>query len=541
MSNHHKYINWIFGIAFSLALTFGFEFQNFGEILVKSIWTYVAILLLSIGISFGVKAIWDLMIKLSNKALEKKETPATDGFFWHCFGAMWILHFIVFLGVFPGFFVYDAQEELMEVVTRSFNTRHPMLHVLSLGGVIQLFHKVTGSYNIGIAAFIILGMTLTVLIYAFVVNYLKNSGLGRRGGIALTLYFGLFPVLVMYSLCSVKDGFFGSFLIVVVLYLIKMIENPGGFFKKPYQMTNLVIAAILMMLFRNNGVYAFALFVFVCAFIFEKTPIMKPHNKRFVISMVYAIVAFLLINKTLLFVTNATSVGRCEILTVPIQQMARVYDYDKASLSSTEIAKISKFIPEEAMERYNPKCSDMVKIEFNDKAFSDDTIGFFKIWGQTGLKHPIAYINAFIGTSYGLWYPGAIIDGYSGNQVFTFTYGESSYFGYETEEPGVRTSFIPVIDKLYKFISLDVRLQKFPIVSLLFSPGFMLWVMLFIMGFMVYTMKGHDAIPFLLPALVILTCVFGPMSLVRYSYYLWVIVPVMIIEINIKRCYTNKL
>lgn len=40
----------------------------------------------------------------------------------------------VFLAVYPGFFVYDAQDEFVQVQTRNFTTHHPLPHVLLLGG-----------------------------------------------------------------------------------------------------------------------------------------------------------------------------------------------------------------------------------------------------------------------------------------------------------------------------------------------------------------------------------------------------------------------
>ena len=65
-------------------------------------------------------------------------------------GLMIILGIPVFMAEFPGFFVYDAQDELNEVLTRSFTTHHPLLHVLLMGGIVALFHKLSGSWNAGI-------------------------------------------------------------------------------------------------------------------------------------------------------------------------------------------------------------------------------------------------------------------------------------------------------------------------------------------------------------------------------------------------------
>ena len=71
----------------------------------------------------------------------------------------------VFLAVYPGFFVYDAQDEYMQVLTRNFSTHHPLVHVLLLGGIIQIFYKLTGSCNPGIAFYTLLQMTAMSFVF----------------------------------------------------------------------------------------------------------------------------------------------------------------------------------------------------------------------------------------------------------------------------------------------------------------------------------------------------------------------------------------
>ena len=88
-------------------------------------------------------------------------------------------------------------------------------------------------------------------------------------------------------------------------------------------------------------------------------------------------------------------------------------------------------------------------------------------------------------TSYGFWYPWAVIDVYKGNTVFTFTYEGSSYFGYEVEEPGERKRLIPLVDRAYRFLSLDERAQEIPLLSLVLSPGAMFFLWTFVLCFLV--------------------------------------------------------
>ena len=52
----------------------------------------------------------------------------------------WLIIFVcwipVFLAFYPGAFVYDAQDEYIQVVARTFTTHHPLTHVLLLGGAV---------------------------------------------------------------------------------------------------------------------------------------------------------------------------------------------------------------------------------------------------------------------------------------------------------------------------------------------------------------------------------------------------------------------
>ncbi|MBR4767954.1 MAG: hypothetical protein IK088_03155, partial [Lachnospiraceae bacterium] len=286
-------------------------------------------------------------------------------------------------------------------------------------------------------------------------------------------------------------------------------------------------SAVLMMLHRNNGVYAFLIFAAFGALILY---LKKRNETRFFLYCLLAVLLYGTLNRGLLLATNATDVGHREILTVPIQQMARVYAYDSGSLIEEEKSAIERYVPKIALEKYNPKCSDGVKILFQENEYLKDKKEFYLLWLKLFAKHPAAYLNAWVMTSYGLYYPGAVIDGYAGNEVYTFVYGESSYFGYETEPPGERHSLIPAIDRFYRFLSLDPKIQRIPVLRLLFAPGFLLWVYLYFAGFLIYCGRYETALPYILPLCVVFTCLFGPMSLVRYVWYLWIFAPVIVYE-----------
>ncbi|MCQ2497419.1 MAG: DUF6020 family protein [Lachnospiraceae bacterium] len=536
ISHRARFLNWIVAFVFGVCLTFGFQAKNYGEVLLTNPVTYILPVVMTVLFGFMIKYIWqkwDLI--LSKKAMQVRTQEDNVSFkkaFLTAFLIISVLYLIVFLGVYPGFFCYDAQDELVETIARTFSNQHPMLHVLSMGGIVQAFHKLTGDYNIAIAAFILFGMLITSGVYGFLVAYLRTNGLGKRGALIFTLYLGLFPVLVMLALCSTKDGVFGAFLILTVLYLLKMIKNPQDFFSKKKEVIIFVISATLMMLLRSNGIYAFIVFLPIAVFAFWKTLGLRKYFKQFLVVGVIAVIAFFVINKGMLHAVNASDIGHREILSVPIQQITRVYCYDPDSLSQDEKNSILKYLPDETLKRYEPKAADVVKIDFNEAAFSESPSDFIKLWMSLMTKHPKAYVDAWVMTSYGMWYPGAIMDNYKGHDVYTHSYEETSYFAFETEPPGERDSKIPVINDIYRWFSLDSTIQKIPVINMLFSPGFMFFVFIFVLGFMISYGRGRLAIAFLIPFLTLLTNFIGPLSLVRYVFYLWVIIPIMFFEVT---------
>lgn len=544
-----KSVNIILSLLFSFAMVAGYQCEHFGYVLPYDPYTYLAmagVFILSLFLSA-----W--LYNLIQRRYSIKHSSYNSSHIWLKSSVIiWCCYFIVFLGVYPGFFVYDAQYELTETIARNFSNHQPIFHVLYMGGIIQAVHKITGDYNIAIAVFTLAQMTFISIVMGFLVKELNKKTLNTVWSYIFSLYLGIFPVLVMYALCSAKDGVFAAALMLVFVYVRRIVSDPVSFVKSPVQIVLFVLSSALMMLMRSNGMHAYIVFSFIFFIILltqdikrakdkntSHLPDNKPENKKsnsctsviILLACIFSVAIYIVSNKGLLTAVHASDYGSREMLTVPIQQLARVYSYEQDQMTDEEIDSLLTYLPETALSHYNPKCSDLVKLDFNEEAFSKDPASFINLWIKLGLKHPVAYVNAWFMTSYGMWYPGAVIDGYKGNEVFTFTYGDSSYFGYETELPGVRDSKIPFIDSIYRFISLDPTIQRIPVVRMLFSPGFMLWCMLFILGYFLYIKKGQYTVPYLLSLIVILTCLLGPISLVRYSYYLWILVPIGIMDI----------
>lgn len=512
----------LFGMSFSFCMTAGVQLDLYGSVPFTNGFMWLGILSGTLAVGLIVRYFFELLKNIPQKQRKKERVSLKS---WLFFSAViFCLYLPVFLAVYPGFFVYDAQDELLQVVTRNFSTHHPLFHVLLLGGVIQAVYKVSGSYNAGIACYTILQMLVLSGIFGFCVYELKKRGKGRSFCVLSTLYFGLCPVLVMFSLCSAKDGLFAGMLLVMTIELMGLLKEPEKIFQNKGRLALFLAAALLMMLLRHNGFYAFLVFAVILVWVQRK------HWKKWVPCLILPMAVYLLLSAGLTAFLQADASENQELLTVPIMQLSRVYADKEEELPLEEKELLYQYLPREALLRYTPKVSDGVKLSFLNEAYEADAGSFFKLWISWGVKNPLTYLNAWFMTSYGFWYPDTVIDVYRGNTVFTYTYGDSSYFGYEVEQPGTRQSKLPWLDEIYRKLSLEVYQQKVPVISMLFSPGALFWVLAFFMSFWCYAGKRHKVLSFLPVFLCWLTVLLGPTYLVRYVVYLWAVLPLLLAE-----------
>lgn len=521
----------IFSFLFSAALLFGARLDSVENVDIKDLGLWTALPVLTVIFTVLVRFLWRLLDLLKKKCMG--EGADTDDKIAYVFefakGHDDILSFLfllvcwlpVFLAVYPGFFVYDAQDEYLQVATRVFSTHHPLVHVLLLGGIICGVHKLTDSYNLGIACYIIFQMVLAAGVFTFLLSFLRRKKVTRVLRIVGLVWLGLFPTVVMFTLCSAKDALFTLALLLLLICLWEMGAGEAFFASKGWRLLY-VCSGMAMMLLRNNGFYAFLVMIPILAFLFKK------HWRQVLMLSVCAAAGCFLINGGLKMALHAQDNEYQELLTVPIQQLARAYQYAPEVFSGQDMDILYEVLDEEALSLYTPRLSDPVKYRFNNEAFAEDKAKYAGLWLRVGLKKPLIYLNAWWMTSYGFWYPDTVINVYGGNTVFTFTYKDNSYFGYEVEQPGVRESKIPWLDEVYRKLSLEVWKEKVPVISWLFSPGAMFWFYAFIFTWLLNNRRYEILYPFLPVFLLWLTVLLGPTYLPRYVLFFWYGLPLFL-------------
>ncbi len=457
---------------------------------------------------------------------------------WAAILVMWIP---VFLAEFPGFFVYDAVDEYVAVATRTFTTHHPLLHTLLLGGCVYGGEARLHSANAGIAIYVLAQMAVVSGIFAWRIN--RMAGLR----IAAICFYGLFPTVVMFALCSAKDTLFAAALLACVTCFADAGQGSRGEASEGVMPTDdvrtyLMAGASLTvaMLMRHNAAYAVLVFALA-----ETVRCLADHGgakskARFggLITIAASFLLYLTINLTLTHVTGADASLKehQEMLTVPIQQVARTWQAYGDEFSPEELNKLYCYLPEEGLAHYTPCLSDPVKSYFDNAAYEADPSGFWSIWGRGFRSHPMSYVNAWLNTCYGYFYPFTVVNVYEGHAAYTFTYDGSSYFGYEVEYPGERRSLIPFIDSFYRWLSLDDDVQRIPVISLFFSMGSFAWFYMLTIGIFTYRGEWRALSAYVLTAAVWATLLLGPTFLPRYVVFLWFMLPDAIDRIFLRKC-----
>ncbi len=545
-----KIKSYIFSTLLSTALHIGAEYEFYDGVDFAKPSLYLNTICLAIAMAPFVAYLWrkprgldvierdeNEMDKASGKISEPKSFRSSTPFnFFYIWAIIFLFWMPVFFALYPGAFVYDATEEYVEVISRQFTMHHPLLHVLALGGIVHLFEYIGAGANLGIAVYVLLQMLVMSAALSFVVRSLQMWGVTKRYAFITVLFFSIFPLFPLYAVCTAKDGLFTVFLLVSIVSMGNIIRladvkdaQPPSHASAP-SMSDMVIflvSSTLMMMLRNNGLYAYTAtaLIIVIVFIDDRRHRSASSNRitaRLLILMALSIVLSLGGTRILKLATGATDGEHQEMLTVPIQQLARTYTYSPEAFTPDEEALLKAFIPEDYLTTYSPRISDVLKSGFDNQYYESHRALFYKLWLTIGARRPLTYLNAHLGTAYGYIYPDALNNVYKGNTMNTFTYTDSSYFGFETEPPGIRDSMLPALELLVEKFSLTLFQQKCPVLSMLFAPGFVFWVFLFVL---VGYVDRKNLSMMLLVLMTFATVLLGPTTLVRYVLILWFIIP----------------
>ncbi len=464
----------------------------------------------------------------AERPLQKKHPLWQAGLFYGM--VIFLCWLPVFLAYYPSVFAYDAEGQLYQVIAGDYSTHHPLLHTLFLGAFFKL-GGVLGSYSAGMALHSIVQMILLAAAFAFVLSYLYEKGISRWQRMLLLAFYALFPTNSVLSLSTTKDVLFSALVLLYTMLLYHMICD------KKMQVDKrdgaaCVILSVLLLLFRNNAVYAFLVSMPLVYAGYRKWQIGEEKAqsasfgaRTYLVLSIAALLFFAVCSAGLRTATHAHSGSPREMLSVPLQQMARTRVKEEQRIDPALRKELEKYIPAEwVFAAYDPHLADPVK---NRAVIHDDPAGLIETWVKLGMRHLDVYVDAFLDNCVGCWY----LEDISHAQIYGI--GTESGFGYlstdnRTMPAGceiIPHSYLPGLRSLLEKIVSDNQYQRIPVLRIIFAPAFYWWMLCMYMAVAVYRRKYIMLLPVCFLGAYYLTLLLSPAVLIRYMYPFVVTVP----------------
>ena len=312
----------LWGVPVAVSFVLGWRLQLKGTVFAGSFFLF---LLETVCLSVPAAALAAIVLRGGQRYGKESESETQKGaqeaenqhpawVVWLFYSAVIFLCWLpVFLAYYPSVFAYDAEGQLYQVIAHDYSTHHPLLHTLFLGAFFKL-GGIFGSYSAGMAIHSVVQMLLMAAAFGRALCYLYQRQIPRWVRIVLLIFYGLFPTNSVLALSTTKDVLFSALVMLCTVCLYRMVCDRGMQVRKKERAVYVVLM-VLMLLFRNNAVYAFVVSVLVLWIGMGRTKARK----------VYLWMAFMILllfatgSVTLKAVTRAHSGSPREMLSVPLQ------------------------------------------------------------------------------------------------------------------------------------------------------------------------------------------------------------------------------
>lgn len=492
---------------------------------------FCAIILLFTGVGLFViyyhLAIWILQ---ATPAL--KLTGAGYSYAWLPYAAAalclvcWIPYFLY---EYPAVMTPDSINQYAQVIgAYELSNHHPVIHTALIGFFYKIGLSLTGDVAFGLALYTMAQMLFMAFVAGYVVRTLQKAGAITPVLVITICFYALMPYNGAYVVTMWKDipfaGCMTLFAAALMRFLLRGNRAASADAVPRLSVSEYVtlvipyiLSGILLCLLRTNGWYAFAVSVPFILITYRKS------LKTMIPIHLIILVMVLFVKYPVMNIYNIRQADFVESLSIPVQQIARVVANGE-SLSESQSAFVGQIMDLEMVPTvYQPDVSDNIKnlIRQSGNEYLESHKGdFFRTWLSIGVSHPRTYFDAYVAQTNGYWYPDVNSEVGLADGIYPNEFGL-------TWQPVIRGNVIIKIKEiLFKLPDL------IPLYGLLWSMGFMLWLILVLAALSLRSGKTANALiclPFLL--LVLTLCIATPVATeFRYAYSLFYALPVLLMS-----------
>lgn len=438
--------------------------------------------------------------------------------------------FPAYLAYYPAICAYDMPIQTGQIVSGSYNDHHPLAHTLLVKGAMDLGRNLFGSVNTGIGLLSFLQLLFLASAFAGGIAALHKHGVRVWVQILMLLYSAVFPIHMFMSVSITKDTIFTGFFMIVLLALCILLRKGENSLRPGRADFPLFLGAVGIILFRNNGKYAMLVLLAVLALVLLFGRARRRLWGRLFLCLAAAFLLGNLILSALFYGLNAQQGDKREMLSMPIQQLARCMLYhggvgvlpeDDNTMSDEDKALVGDFLLDEGYKEYDPRISDPVKSHTNTYVVRYRTLEFAKTYLHLLLEYPDDFINAALALNAGYLSPFDVthsaVNQDSGEKGLGYV--QTRWVEEELDVRGIYqdSKWEGLHESLEEWADSNSYL-KIPVLKYLFVPGTWLWLCLLTAGYLLVHRRFGMCIPLALFAGYYITLFLGPTVQLRYIY-----------------------
>jgi len=252
------------------------------------------------------------------------------------------------------------------------------------------------------------------------VKYMKKIKIPSLILLLSILFIGLNPIIITHAICTIKDTPSAIFNLLYVIFLLQIVRNYNSIFNNRMRLTIFIITILLVLLLRNNGIYTVLLSFPFLLFLYKR------NWKKITLTLLIPLLIFGTFNKIILPSLDVTDGSPREMLTIPFMQLARVAKYKTEVFTEQDKEIINKVLDFEMMKDfYDPTIADGVKDLYNKDATKQEVKDYFKVWFKYLKNYPLIYIESFICSTYGYFFPE---QNYAMLFLYDYKIGDGTFF-----------------------------------------------------------------------------------------------------------------
>lgn len=534
----------IMGFIYSLLLVLGRNFELYGNIDL-SFMGFLKLLFIISGFSFVLAAFISMLCRMfvDEKLLEKGDRLKLkniryDQYYYIKLFIIMMISWIAFWTIFwPGIFSYDVPSQLTEAVTGNYTNWHPIIHTLFLYKCMIIGKDFLHSCDMGCAIYVLIQLLIMASICAYTMKILAKNKFSWLIRAFAFCSFVISPIHLFFVISTTKDVLFAGSILLFVTLLIDFVCNQETFFNSIRNNILLFISVSGALVFRTNGIF---IYIIALPFLLIALKSVSAKIKMFLISAIpvgiylwFVFYGFAMLN-----------IGPTrpeEVISVPMQQIARTILYHKDELPQEDVDAFYEVFADDVLDRYCHFNVDYLKFNtyrnwqdrlFNTEMYLKNKDKYKKIWLKTACSYPGEYLKAFLCLNSPFWNP---------DYKYTSQKNSLNYFICYINVPLAVYDFYvtPRPQWLNDYLWYHLECNSFPepekpfynksfITAIFFSTGFPLWILLFSTGFVIFRRRQILVLPLIVPLVTSFVYLFSPLYLLRYNYAVILCIPLML-------------